>query len=153
MYPSPERVQEVWSNITRRRYKQTWQGEALEPVGHTLEWQPCEIACCHCGHPLGSYVAYRVVYPQESDLRGECGIVENTSRHYERHAGNAVRQAGSRGPKSSPRFWFEGELTRRAAKTSACFRCPGCDREYRRNLARLGAKLFTLNSEAAFILE
>jgi hypothetical protein len=151
VHPSPQAVQEVWSNITRRRYRQAWEGAPLEPVGHTLEWRPRKLACGRCGNPLGTYVAYRVVHPDPT-LRGEHGVVEKISRRYERSTGTARGQAGSRGPKSNPRFWLEGEIGRRAAKTTACFRCPACGQEYRHNLARLGETLFTSNPNATFTL-
>jgi hypothetical protein len=146
-------VQQVWSNITRRQYKQAWEGEPLEPVGYTLEWQPRDIACGQCGKSLGKYVAYRAVYADAPQLRGERGLVERTSRHYQANAATAQRQAGNRGPKSTPRFWLEGEIAWRAAKTSACFRCPSCGRAYRRNLASLGEGLFTHNQATIFVLE
>lgn len=153
MHPSPQAVQQVWTNSTRRRYPQLWEGQPLEAVGHTLEWEPREIACGSCGQPLGKYVAYRVVYATAPELRGERGIVEQTSRHYEPQAETARGQAGSRGPRAKPRFWLEGESGHRAAKTRARFRCPGCHREHRRNLARLGDQLFESKPNAAYLLE
>jgi hypothetical protein len=152
MYPSPQSVQEVWSNTTRRRYPKAWEGQRLEPHGHTIEWEPRAIACGSCGHSLGTYAAYRVIYA-DATIRGEQGVVEDTARRYERQAQLARGQAGSRGPRARPRFWLTGEIGRRAAKTTACFHCPGCQRDYERNLARLGQRLFESRRESAYLLE
>jgi hypothetical protein len=150
-YPSPMSVQEVWTNASRRRYRKAWEGQPLGPVGHVIEWEPREIACGACGRSLGGYAGYRVRYP-DGQLHREQGIVEDTSRRYERSAATP-RGAGTRGPRSRPRFWLDGEIGRRAAKTAACFRCPGCKSEYRRNLARLGRQLFEQTNTGAFLLE
>lgn len=116
-----------------------------------IEWEPREIVCGKCHRSLGKYVAYRVLYP-DGELHREQGIVEDTSRRYERQAETARGQAASRGPKSQPRFRLEGEVGRRAAKTTAYFRCPGCRSESRRNLARLGAQVFEHTRSTAFPL-
>ena len=150
-YPSPISVQEVWTNATRRRYRKAWEGQTLGPYGHVIEWEPREIACGACGRSVGGYAGYRVRYP-DGRLHLEQGIVEDTSRRYERSS-STPRGAGTRGPRSQPRFWLEGEIGRRAAKTTACFRCPGCKREYRRNLARLGRQLFAQRDHGVFLLE
>jgi hypothetical protein len=151
MYPSPQGVQEVWSSATRRRYPKGWEGKPLESVGHVIEWEPRAIACGACGHSLGTYVAYRA---RRSDdrARGEQGVVEDTSRRYEQQA-NLTRGSGARRPRPHARFWLEGEIGRRAAKTTACFRCSGCHREYRRNLSRLGGQLFQHPSGEIFLLD
>jgi hypothetical protein len=152
IYPSPQGVQQVWSNASRRRYPKAWEGQPLEPVGHVIEWEPREIACGACARSLGKYVAYRVLYPNAA-IEGERGIVENTSRRYEAHAETAKALAGSRGPKTRNRFRLEGEIGRSAKKTTAFFRCPGCRREYQRNLFRLGKQLFEHPNESTFTLE
>jgi hypothetical protein len=153
IYPSPQTVQHVWSNISRRRYPRRWEGEPLESVGHVIQWRPREIACGHCGHSLGRYVAYRVVNLGASSSGGERGIVEQTSRHYEPQAELARRQAARRGPKSRPRFYLQSQSTRTADKTTACFSCPDCGHKYTRNLARLGERLFTEESDSVFLFE
>jgi hypothetical protein len=152
IYPSPQVVQDVWTSASRRRYPKAWEGQPLEQAGYVIEWEPRKIACGKCARSLGDYVAYRVRYPEDR-LQGERGIVENTSRRYERQTEIARGQAASRGPKSQPRFRLEGETGRRAAKTAACFHCPACGRDYRRNLARLGAQLFEHPSGSAFLLD
>jgi hypothetical protein len=151
MYPSPQDVQSVWTSSTRRRYPKSWHGQPLEQVGHVIEWEPREIACGKCHRSLGDYVAYRVLYP-DKQFQGEQGVVEKTSRRYEPQQETARGQAASRGPKSQPRFQLKGEVGRRAAKTTACFRCPGCQSEYPRNLARLGAQLFDHSPTSPFLL-
>jgi hypothetical protein len=153
IYPSPQTVQQIWSNSSRRRYPKAWEGAPLDPIGYTLEWQPREIACGHCGRSLGEYVAYRAALSGQAGLHQECGFVERTTRHYQSYVETAPRQAGRRGPRLNPRFWLEGEVGRRASKTTACFRCPGCKRQYRRNLARLGDTLFDDKPESTFLLK
>jgi hypothetical protein len=150
IYPSPQNVQAVWSSASRRRYPQAWRGEALEQVGHVITWEQREIACSACGHSLGQYVAYRVDYP-DGRPQGEQGIVEKTARRYE--AQPPEIRSGARGPRTRPRYQLEGEIGHRAAKATACFRCPGCRREYRRNLARLGGQLYESSNQSAFLLE
>jgi hypothetical protein len=152
MYPTPESVQNVWAAASRRRYPKAWDGQELEQVGHIIEWEPRSIACGGCAHSIGDYVAYRVIYPDGS-MQGERGVVENTSRRYEQQAELARRQVAGRGPKSQSRFHLEGRPALRAAKTTACFRCPGCAHEYRRNLARLGAQLFEHTTKSSFALD
>ena len=151
VYPSPPSVQEVWTNASRRRYPHAWERKPLASVGHKIEWEPREVACGACGRSLGAYVGYRIRYPG-GRLDREKGIVEDTSRRYERDIMTA-RGAGSRGPRPQPRFWLEGEIGRRASKTSACFRCPGCKKVYRRNLSRLGGQFFDRPSGEVFLLE
>jgi uncharacterized Zn-finger protein len=151
MYPSPMSVQEVWTNATRRRYRKAWEGQPLEQVGHVIEWEPREVACGVCGRPLGGYVGYRVRYP-DGRVDREQGIVEDTSRRYERNA-STPRGAGTRGPKSHPRFWLEREIGKRASKTSACFRCPGCKSVFRRNMTQLGRRFFEHHPGETFVLE
>jgi hypothetical protein len=150
IHPSPQGVQGVWSNASRRRYPKAWQGQRIEQVGYAIEWEPREIVCGKCHRSLGRYVAYRIRYA-DGRLQGEQGIVEDTSRRYEQQAETARGQAASRGPKSRPRFRLEGEVGRRAAKTTACFRCPSCRAEFQRNLARLGAQV--LASGSPFLLD
>lgn len=152
MHPSPQCVQELWSNTTRRRYPKAWEGQSLGEAGYTIEWEQREIACGACGRSLGRYVAYRTVHPS-GEAHRERGVVEDISRRYERQAELARGQAASRGPRANPRFHIEGEIGRRAAKTTAHFRCPGCGREHTRNLARLGEALFTSRPDAAYLLE
>lgn len=143
-YPSPRGAQEVWSNASQRRYPQAWDGETLPRVGYVIEWRPCEIACGSCGRSLGPYVAYQA--------RDEWGIVEQTARRYESNPANA-KSPGSRNPRPRQRFWLNGEVSRRATKTTAHFRCPGCRREYQRNLSRLGRTLFDRIEDAPYLLE
>ncbi len=151
MYPTPQTMQDVWTNASRKRYPQAWEGEELAAVGYTIEWQPRPVACGNCGRSLGPYVGYRIRYP-DGHLDREQGIVEDTSRRYE--TGIAVtRGSGSRRSRTRPRFWLEGEVARRAAKTTACFRCPGCKREISRNLSRLGHQFFEGREGEAFLLE
>jgi len=151
MHPSPQTVQEVWNNASRRRYPAAWTGEELAPVGYTIEWEPHMVACGGCGRPLGEYVGYRIRYPDGS-LGVEHGIVERTSRRYERSA-TTPRGAGTRGPKSQPRFQIAGEIGRRATKTAAIFWCRGCEREHRRNLSTLGRQFFKRPRGETFLLE
>jgi hypothetical protein len=150
MYPSPQGVQEVWSSTTRRRYPKAWDGQPLAGVGYVIEWEPHLIACGACGRSLGKYVAYRVRH-NDDHPHEEQGLVEDTSRRYEQQA-DLKRGSGVRGPRSNPRFWLDGESGGRAAKTTACFRCPGCRREYKRNLFRLGGQVFQHLSGATFVL-
>lgn len=152
MYPTPESVQNVWSTATQKRYPTAWEGLDLEHVGHIIEWEPRKITCRSCGRSLGDYVAYRIIHPDRSP-HAERGLVEDTSRRYEQQAELAKRQIAGRGPKSKPRYWLEGKPTFRAIKTAACFRCPGCRREYRRNLAKLGKQLFDQPSRSPFVLD
>jgi hypothetical protein len=151
IYPSPQGVQEVWTSAKRRRYRKVWEGQKLEPVGYVIEWDPRKIACGACGRALGAYAGYRICYP-DGRVHEEQGIVEDTTRRYERDASSGSG-AGSRGPRSQPRFWREGEVGMRAARTTACFRCPGCKKKYRRNLARLGAQFFARSEGEVFVLE
>jgi hypothetical protein len=137
-------VQQVWSNIRQRRYPRTWDGQTLPTFGHVIEWQPLELACGRCGRSLGRYVAYHA--------RDEWGIVEDTTRHYQ-PTQPALSGRGERGPRSNARFWLEGEVGHRASKTSACFHCPACDSDYRRNLARLGRQLFADDQGSTYLLE
>jgi hypothetical protein len=151
MYPTPPTMQDVWTNASRKRYPQAWEGEELAAVGYTIEWQPRPVACGNCGRSLGSYVGYRI-RRLDGRLDREQGIVEDTSRRYE--TGFAVaRGSGSRRSRTRPRFWLDGEIARRAAKTAACFRCPGCKNEYRRNLSRLGQQFFEGPEGQIFLLE
>lgn len=151
MYPTPPTMQDVWTNASRRRYPRAWEGEQLAAVGYTIEWQPRNVACGECGRSLGSYVGYRIRRP-DGHLDREQGIVEDTSRRYERDVSVAAG-AGSRGPKSQPRSRLDGEIARRASKTAACFRCPACKKEYRRNLSRLGHQFFDGREGETFLLE
>jgi hypothetical protein len=143
-YPSPHGVQEVWSNASQRRYPKPWDGEALPDLGYVIEWRPCEIACGNCGRSLGRYVAYHA--------RAEWGVVEQTARRYEDNPANA-QSPGSRNPRPRQRFRLEGEVGRRATKTTVHFRCPGCRREYQRNLSRLGRTLFDRIDDGSYLLE
>jgi hypothetical protein len=149
---TPAIAQEVWSAARRRRYPRAWDGRPLEAVGYAVEWQPGELACGACGRSLGRYAAYRTRHPVGGVVE-EVGLVEDTARRYERQAALAVGVPGGRGPRPRPRFWLEGKACLRAAKTTACFRCPGCGREYRRNLARLGEQLFERPGPTAFPLK
>jgi hypothetical protein len=151
MYPTPLTVQDVWTNASRKRYPEAWEGEPLAAVGYTIEWNPRDIACSNCGRSLGSYVGYRIRYP-DGHLDREQGIVEDTSRRYERDI-SVTHGAGSRGPRQRPRFWLDGEIARRASKTAGLFRCPGCKKEYRRNLSRLGSQFFEGREGETFLLE
>jgi hypothetical protein len=151
MYPTPPTMQDVWTNACRKRYPQAWEGEPLAAVGYTIEWQPRPVACGNCGRSLGSYVGYRI-RRLDGHLDREQGIVENTSRRYETGI-TVARGSGSRHSRTRPRFWLEGEIARRAAKTAACFRCPGCTKEYRRNLSRLGHQFFEAPEGETFLLE
>lgn len=150
MYPTPPTMQDVWTNASRKRYPRAWEGEQLAAVGYTIEWQPRPVACGECGRALGSYVGYRI-RRLDGRLDREQGIVEDTSRRYERDITTA-RGAGSRGPRSQPRFWLDGEIARRASKTAACFRCPACKKEYRRNLSRLGHQFFDGREGETFLV-
>jgi hypothetical protein len=151
IYPSPQTVQDVWASASRQRYPKAWEGQALERVGYIIEWEKRGIAC-RCGRSLGDYVAYRIVYPDRR-VHDERGIVEKTSRRYEQQAARESRQAATRGPKSQPRFRLEGQIGRHAAKTTAYFHCPGCKREHRRNLARLGTQLYEHPDNSPFVLD
>lgn len=64
MYPTPQTVQDVWTNATRKRYLKAWEGEELADVGYKIEWEPRNVACGECGRSLGSYVGYRIRYPE-----------------------------------------------------------------------------------------
>jgi hypothetical protein len=151
MHPSPQTVQEVWNNSSRRRYPTAWNGEELAPVGYAIQWRPHKVACGKCGRPLGEYIGYRIRYPDGS-LGMEFGIVEKTSRRYERNA-MTPRGAGTRGPRPRPRFELSGEVGRRAAKTTAIFRCRGCNKEHHRNLSTLGRAFFERRRGETFLLE
>lgn len=152
MHPSPQLVQEVWSNSSRRRYPAAWQGQPLAESGFVIEFEERAVACA-CGRSLGDYVAYRVIDPTKLALRGERGVIEKTSRRYQGDADSARGQAGSRGPKSRPRYRLERETGGRAAKTSVRFLCPGCGREHCRNLTRLGEQLFEHPKGQTFLLD
>jgi hypothetical protein len=96
-------------------------------------------------------MGYRIRYPDGS-LGAEFGIVEKTSRRYERNA-MTPKSAGTRGPRPRPRFELSGEVGRRAAKTTAIFRCRGCNKEHHRNLSTLGRQFFERSSGETFLLE
>jgi hypothetical protein len=151
MYPTPQTMQDVWTNASRKRYPQAWEREPLAAVGYAIEWQPRKVACGNCGRSLGSYVGYRIRYP-DGHLDQEQGIVEHTSRRYETGV-TVARGSGSRRSRTRPRFWLEREIVRRASKTTACFRCPGCKGKYRRNLSRIGQRFFEGSEGATFLLE
>lgn len=151
MYPSPLAMQDLWTNASRRRYPEAWAGEELAAVGYTVEWERHGVACGACGRSLGEYVGYRIRYAVQSDF-GEHGVVEKTSRRYERSV-MTPRGAGTRGPKPRPRFDVTGEVGRRAAKATAIFWCRGCKREHHRNLSTLGREFFKRPRGETFLLE
>jgi hypothetical protein len=113
-YPSPMSIQEVWTNAKRRRQRKAWEGQPLDRVGHVIEWEPRKVACGVCGRQFGGYVGYRVRYP-DGRLDREQGILEDTTGRYERNAATP-REAGTRGPRSQPRFWLEREIGKRASR-------------------------------------
>jgi len=119
-YPSPMTMQQVWSNASQRRYRESWQGQVLPEVGFEVRWKPCRLTCGHCGHSLGNYAAYHA--------REEWGVVEDSPK---RARSNPSRSSEFR------RFQLDGEIGRRAAKSAAIITCRKCDRGYRRNLAHL----------------
>jgi hypothetical protein len=145
LHTSPSAAQQVWSQMKRRRYPRAWDGKPLSTQGSVIDWsEQVEIACGACRHSLGQYRAYHV--------RDEEGIVEDTARHYEQ-AATGARSPGDRAPRSRPRFQIDGEIGGRARKTTARFRCPGCGREYNRNLARLARQLFEHAPGEVFLLQ
>lgn len=144
IHPSPEGVQGVWSNARRQLYPEPWHGEELTEGGYIITWQPREIACGKCGTKLGDYVAY---HAQE-----EFGIVEDTKRFYDRVEGRP-KELRHRQPRRRPRFWLESKDLRYAAATTACFHCPGCKKEYRRNLLKLGRAIFKDSKTGPFLVD
>src|SRR5262249_23867692 len=137
IYPSPQGVQQLWSNVTRRRYPREWDGQPTGPYGYVIEWEPRRIACGRCHRELGEYVAYAAAYSNGAP-HPERGVVENTPREYLLQAELSRGQPGVRGPKMQPRYWLDGEICRSAERTTAYLRCPGCGQVHERNLARLG---------------
>jgi hypothetical protein len=138
-FPSPQVIQDVWSNARRRRYPRAW--NEIEPVGHlVIYWTPdppIRLICRRCRAGLGSYRAYQA--------RGEYGIVQDTTRRYHPRENFPPDEF-----KNSPqdrltpaqlRYWFAGNLAR-AATTIACFKCINCGHESERNFRRLGKQLF-----------
>ncbi|HZQ64548.1 MAG TPA: hypothetical protein VFA66_04910 [Gaiellaceae bacterium] len=150
-YPTPMGVQEVWSSASRRRYPENWDGKPVGDVGYTIEWEQRRIACV-CGHSLGDYAAYRVCRTSGQEQRlEEHGVVEDTAHLYG-HTTERMRD-GSRNERSKPRFWLTGEISFRARKSSAHFRCRGCARTHDRNLHRLGQQVFDSPAGHTFVLE
>jgi hypothetical protein len=144
IHPSPKGVQEVWSNARRQLYPEPWHGVKLPDGGYIITWQPREIACGKCGTKLGDYVAYHA--------REEFGIVEATARFYDQVEGRP-KEPRHRRPRAHSRFELESKDLRYAAKTTACFHCPGCKREFRRNLSTLGRKLFAADPDRPFLID
>lgn len=135
-YPSPDAVQEIWSNATARRYPKAWDG--IEPEGALVIWwsDPIEFLCGRCERSLGRYLAYHA--------GREYGVVVPTARRYYPRESFAARPeaAGARLSPSRRRFSRTGEVGHRASKTVCHFRCAHCSSEQEYNLARLGRRLF-----------
>jgi hypothetical protein len=141
-YPSPNAVQEIWSNVTTRRYPRAWDG--IEPDGALVIWWSdlIKLSCGRCGRSFGGYVAYHA--------GKEYGVVENTTRRYYPRENFAARPESTR-TRLSParrRFSFSGEVGHRASKTLCHFRCSHCSSEQEYNLARLGRWLFERPTKA-----
>jgi len=135
-YPSPNAVQEIWSNATTRRYPNAWDG--VEPEGALVIWWSDRIkfVCGRCERALGRYVAYHT--------GREYGVVEDTARRYYPRENFSTRPEVMRArlSPSRRRFSLRGEVGHRASKTFCHFRCPQCALEREYNLARLGRGLF-----------
>jgi len=144
IHPSPSGVQEVWANARRQLYPEAWQGEELAEGGYIIKWQPREIACGNCATKLGDYVAYHA--------QAEYGVVEDTARFYDQVEGRP-KEPSHRRPRTRSRFRLESKDLRYASKTTACFHCPGCKGEYRRNLLKLGRAVFEDDKRTPFLVD
>jgi hypothetical protein len=133
-YPHPQGMQELWRNTSRKRYPIMWDG--IEPTGALIVWwsEPFEVVCGRDRRSLGHYRAY--------NANREFGIVEITSREYvssERFPdGPPGNDLHARRERSSPRYWITQTDVTFARTTWVHWRCRQCEREYERNMARLG---------------
>jgi hypothetical protein len=127
---SPKVAQQIWNQAVRRRYPTAWDRQPLGETGVVITWSDAtQITCGKCRRSLGKYRGYQA--------RDEYGIVEDTAHEYQPGAAT-TRSPGDRSPRRYPRFAINGEVGKRAGKTTAHFHCPQCRAEYDFNLARLG---------------
>src|SRR5438105_4192629 len=106
-FPSPNVVQDIWSNARRRRYPQAWNG--IQPEGHLVVYwtqQPVRLRCRRCGASVGDYRAYQA--------RGEYGLVQDTTRKYHPRENFPPDQFKNSpqdrlGP-ANERFWLAGKI-------------------------------------------